>query len=286
MSPIAPLAVAPLDVEQGGGGMGTVVGGGAASRSSVAPASAVAGSSGVVTVVGMRVPAEASGGASWETFETHVRHGFVRKVFLIVTLQLAVTFGWVVAANSSRAVSSYLLSNAWVHYLGVSLLVCSLFAMCCVDLRVFPNNYAVLTLFTVGEALVLGRQLMFVDTELLLLAMGLTVGVCAGLTLFALQTRWDITGWGWYLFSGLLVLMLFGLFGALFRSVVVFQLYVAGGVLLFSFYLVYDVQMLLGGKRDAALDVDDYVFAALTIYLDVINIFIYILSLLQTTNRN
>jgi FtsH-binding integral membrane protein len=259
MSPIAPLAVAPLDLEAGGGGVGVASGGGA--------------------------KPDALGGASWDRFETHVRHGFVRKVFLIVTVQLAVTFGWVVAANSSRAVSSYLLSNAWVEYLGVSLLLCSLFSMCCVDLRVFPTNYAVLTLFTVGEALVLGRQLMFVDTELLLLAMGLTVGVCAGLTLFALQTRWDITGWGWYLWCCVLVLLLFGVFAVLFRSVVAYQLYLAGGVLLFSFYLVYDVQMLLGGKRNAALDVDDYVFAALQIYLDVVNIFLYILSLLQSVDN-
>ena len=277
MAPIAPLVAPALDLESGVGAGGTGFAGGAGGASTKAP--------GVSTVVGARsddVVRVAGTGAAWESFETHVRHGFVRKVFVIVTVQLAVTFGWVVVVNMSPKVSSYVLSNSWVQFLGVALLVSSLFALCCVDMRAFPVNYGVLFAFTVGEALVLGRQLIFVDSNLLLLSMALTVGVCAGLTLFALQTRWDITGWGWYLWCCMLVLVLFGLFSVLFRSVVAYQLLCAGGVLLFSFYLVYDVQMLLGGKRNASLDVDDYVLGAMQIYLDVLNIFINILALLQT----
>lgn len=41
-----------------------------------------------------------------------------------------------------------------------------------------------------------------------------------------------------------------------------------------------DVQLIVGGKHRMSLDPEEYVFAALNIYLDIINIFIFILQLI------
>ena len=49
------------------------------------------------------------------------------------------------------------------------------------------------------------------------------------------------------------------------------------GALLSCLYVVYDTQMMLGGQHRYALDPEDYVFASLNLYLDVINIFLYAL---------
>jgi FtsH-binding integral membrane protein len=57
--------------------------------------------------------------------------------------------------------------------------------------------------------------------------------------------------------------------------------YIAGcmtDVIIYSLYLVYDTQLMIG-KFDNEYSVDDYVFAAINIYLDIINLFIYILRL-------
>ena len=51
------------------------------------------------------------------------------------------------------------------------------------------------------------------------------------------------------------------------------------GVLVFSLFLVYDTQLLVGGRK-YELSEEEYVFAALTIYIDVIQIFLYLLSIL------
>lgn len=282
MAPLATVAVAPapVDLESGVAGAEVVKAVGADAATGDAGAASL---SGVATVAGTLIVDV--GPSPWEQMEAAVRHGFVRKVLLLVTVQLAVTFGWIVVCSSSPKVSGFLLDNSWVHSAGVALLVTSLLMICCADLKSFPINYVVLVSFTIGESIVLGRQLMWIDPELLLLAMGLTVGMCAGLTLFALQTRWDITGWGWYMYAAMWQLMLFGLFAVIFRSQVMYVVYASLGVLLFSFYLVYDVQMLLGGRRNAALDVDDYVFGAIMIYLDVIQIFLYILTILNNDRR-
>ena len=51
------------------------------------------------------------------------------------------------------------------------------------------------------------------------------------------------------------------------------------GVLIYSVYLIYDTQLVAGGKR-YELSMDDYVIAALIVYLDIIMIFLYLLQML------
>lgn len=45
-------------------------------------------------------------------------------------------------------------------------------------------------------------------------------------------------------------------------------------------YLVFDTQLMIGGKHKYSLSPEEYIFAALNLYLDIINIFIYILSII------
>merc|ERR1712048_172251 len=51
-----------------------------------------------------------------------------------------------------------------------------------------------------------------------------------------------------------------------------------GGATTFCLYLIYDIQTLMSGKR-TTMDIDDYIFAALMIYMDIIQIFIKLLEL-------
>ncbi len=61
-------------------------------------------------------------------------------------------------------------------------------------------------------------------------------------------------------------------------------IYACLGVMLFSMYLVYDTQLIAGFRGNGMenkhkLGADDYVLGALILYLDIINIFIYLLEL-------
>ena len=51
------------------------------------------------------------------------------------------------------------------------------------------------------------------------------------------------------------------------------------GALIFSLYIVFDTQLMMGGKHKYALDPEEYIFAALNLYLDIINLFLYILMI-------
>lgn len=55
----------------------------------------------------------------------------------------------------------------------------------------------------------------------------------------------------------------------------------AMGAVLFGVYLVFDTQIMLGGHHKYAISPEEYIFAALNLYLDIVNMFLYILSILN-----
>ena len=56
-------------------------------------------------------------------------------------------------------------------------------------------------------------------------------------------------------------------------------------LLSFAQYLVIDTQIILGGKK-MEIGPEEYVFAALTLYLDIIQIFMYILQILNSLSND
>jgi len=62
-------------------------------------------------------------------------------------------------------------------------------------------------------------------------------------------------------------------------------LYAGIGVLIFSLYLVYDTQMMMGGEHKYSVSPEEYIFAALAIYLDIINLFLHILRLVAAAKK-
>jgi FtsH-binding integral membrane protein len=62
--------------------------------------------------------------------------------------------------------------------------------------------------------------------------------------------------------------------------------YGALGAIIFSLFIVYDTQLMLGGKHKCAIDPEEYVFAALNLYLDIINLFMYILLIVGASRSD
>ena len=155
--------------------------------------------------------------------------------------------------------------------------------------REYPTNYLALFSFTACEAVVLGITCLFVNSAAVGLAAAMTALVTAGLSCFACFTKIDFTGMGAYLYAGLLSLIVCGFVGSFFSAFYqtewIQNVYAGVGCLIFSAYIVFDTQLIVGGKHaQHAFNEDDYVFAALNIYLDIVNLFIYILSILNDRN--
>lgn len=143
--------------------------------------------------------------------------------------------------------------------------------------------------------------------EIILEAAALTCGVVAGLTLYTFWTvkrGHDFNFLGPFLFASLLVLFLFGLiqvkaYWAAFSKPIsligpglsllplckqIFfplgklsvMIYSGLAALIFCGYIVYDTDNLI-----KHFTYDDYIWAAVTLYLDIINLFLALLNLLR-----
>merc|ERR1712110_1202327 len=128
----------------------------------------------------------------------------------------------------------------------------------------------------------LGTVATYYKTDAVLMAVGTTAAVVIALTLFAFQTNIDFTGCGAALLCILVIFVISGIFLGIFgvRDSRAANIgYSAVGCLIFSLYLIYDTQIMLGGKHKCSLSPEEYIFAALNLYLDIINLFLYLLSI-------
>lgn len=152
---------------------------------------------------------------------------------------------------------------------------------CCESVRrKTPLNFIFLFLFTLAESFLLGMIAGQYKAEEVLMAVGITAAVSLGLTIFALQTKYDFTMCGGVLVACLVVFIIFGIVAIFVPGQIIGLVYASLGALLFSVYLVYDTQLMLGGNHKYAISPEEYIFAALNLYLDIINIFMYILTII------
>jgi protein lifeguard len=144
-----------------------------------------------------------------------VRLGFIRKVFVILTLQLILTFGIILILNVVEPINTFCKNEGgWLFWVTFIISFAILIAISCSPnlARNHPTNLVALSAFTLFEGLFLGVVCAFYQLDEILLATAITLGVSASLILFASQTKIDFTSKGLYLYASLWVLILLGLF--------------------------------------------------------------------------
>ncbi|XP_045525732.1 protein lifeguard 1-like isoform X4 [Pieris brassicae] len=215
--------------------------------------------------------------------EQSIRKSFVRKVYSILMCQLLVTLSFITLFVYHAPTKLWAQQNTWAFWVAfVVMFVCLIAMSCCGDLRrQSPTNFIFLGLFTLAESFLLGVTSSVYKSDAVMMAVGITAAICLALTLFAMQTKWDFTAMGGILLCATVILLLFGLIAIFIpRNSIVMLVYASLGALLFSVYLIYDTQLMMGGKHKYSISPEEYVFAALNLYLDIINIFIYILTII------
>ncbi|RKV16278.1 Bax inhibitor-1/YccA family protein [Helicobacter pylori] len=105
-------------------------------------------------------------------------------------------------------------------------------------------------------------------------ALGMTTIVFGLMSVYALKTKNDLANMGKMLFIALIVVLVCSLIN-LFLGSPMFQVVIAGAsAILFSLYIAYDTQNIVKGMYDSPID------AAVSLYLDFLNVFISILQII------
>jgi modulator of FtsH protease len=103
-----------------------------------------------------------------------------------------------------------------------------------------------------------------------------TFSICIGMTLVAMFSKQDFSSLGGLLFGALLMLIVVELANSFFfHSSLMVLVSAIIGALIFSVYILVDVQAVVKGEED------NYIIAALNIYLDVFNLFMNLVEILS-----
>lgn len=206
---------------------------------------------------------------------------FIRKVYTILTAQLLLTASLSLASMYSTTYKSWIQSNSWMMWLSLFGAI-GFMLLTYWKRKSYPTNLAFLTAFTALEAYSISVITSFYDSRIVVQALLLTLGIFVALTLFACQTKYDFTSWIPYLFGALWMLIIFGFMAAFFPGGRTIEL-VYGGVaaLIFSGYILVDTQLVM---RHYA--VEEEIAAAISLYLDILNLFLAILRILNSQQNN
>lgn len=209
------------------------------------------------------------------------RMGFIRKVYSILSVQLAITAAATVAVLTSDKLKLWLYSNPWILIVSMILSIICIYALGCYRTlaRTVPINYILLGIFTLAESILVAAISSKYDPATVMIAASLTAAAVIGLTIYAFYSKTDFTILGGILFVLLLVLLTASIISIFIHNRWLQLAISICGALLFSVYLVFDTQLILG-KHQYSLGIDEYIWAALNLYLDIINLFIYILQIL------
>jgi modulator of FtsH protease len=147
----------------------------------------------------------------------------------------------------------------------------------------FPTNIGFVFMFTFVEGLWISPFIAMyerIQPGVAAQAGLLTLTAFTVLTVYATFSRRDFSAWGSFLFVGLIVLILTSLLNMFFGNTTGMLWIAAVGVLLFSGLLVFDTWRLRN-----VYGPNDYVLAAVNIYLDLLNMFMFLMQLLGGGSR-
>lgn len=215
--------------------------------------------------------------------ETMLRWDFIRKVYGIIAAQLLLTCVTVSVILFSPKAQQFSQTNVpfrIVCMLGPLLGLIPLY----IYQKKHPANLFILGAWTLMLSVTVGVACSFYPSVVVLEALGLTAAIVVGLTgwtFHAIRQGKDLSVMGPFLFAGLMSLLIWG-FIQIFLPIspLTDSVFALLGALLFSGYIAYDTHLMV-----QRYDLDQYIWAAVGLYLDIINLFLRLLQLLNGGRR-
>uniref|UniRef100_A0A3B5LH99 Uncharacterized protein n=1 Tax=Xiphophorus couchianus TaxID=32473 RepID=A0A3B5LH99_9TELE len=181
----------------------------------------------------------------------------------------------------STTQSSNIVETVAVYFITHIVLVC-----CKGPRRKFPWNVILLLIFVILIQFLSGCS--YYNTKAVFLALGITAVVCIAVTVFCFQTKVDFTKCqGLFCVLGI-VMFVTGIITAIVLSFKyiywLHMLYAAIGAIVFTLFLAYHTQLLIGNRK-YSISPEEYVFAALSLYVDIVQIFLFLLQIIGSFTK-
>lgn len=222
--------------------------------------------------------------------DLQIRHFFIKKVFFILSVQLLITTCFISLVMFHKPTRKFVKTSLGMSYIMLAMWIITYVTLMCCEAtrRIFPLNFILLFLFTIAMSYTTAVATVIYSTQVILVTAGSTGLICFVVSLLACQTKFDITKWAAIIALASIIVLIFGFITA----IVSIFMYVPGlwlaysaiATVLFTVFLLYDMQLILGGRR-YELSPEEYIFGALTLYVDILLIFMYLLNLVGGGNN-
>lgn len=206
-----------------------------------------------------------------------VRAGFLRQVYGLFFISILVTIVVGVITAGMGPVMMKFQMPLLIAF--IVLAIAMAFAR-----RTTGLNIALFYLFSAVEGAIAGPMLMLINLTapgVPMMAAVITGGIFGGLSLYALVSGKDFSFLGGFLFMGLIAVMIGGLVLMFLHVAALYTLYTVGGALIFSGYILYDTSMIM-----RKLAPEQAIIGAISLYLDLVNLFWFILQILMEFSGN
>ena len=217
---------------------------------------------------------------------------YLKKVFLWMLAGLGVTFGVAFGLYSAPGLLVSMLVR--MPYLHLVLAVVQVIMVWRLSGHIQQMSKEAATGLFLGYSLLNGltfSSLLFVYQQASVIFAFLSAAVYFGvMAAYGALTHKDLSSWGRMLGGGLIAMLIVSVLG-LFLNFGAFELLVCGGgILLFLCLTAYDTQRIKGfyyaSQNDPEMTHKAAILGALELYLDFINIFLYILRLIGRSRDN
>ena len=233
---------------------------------------------------GSSAPPPATAPLTVNTAGEGVRAAFIRKVYTLLTINFLITIGISCAFMYIDPVQKYVLDNFWILIASLAVTFATLLVLLCLRPK-FPLDLICMYVFVLALSTFVGYIASRYEASgygfSVLMAFISTAAVFFSITIFIAITKKDMSFLHGFLFAGLIVLLVVSLLSFLIpfnrnsgTSRWVYFAISVFGALLMTGYLLYDTSMVM-----TKYGPDQWLQAVVSLYLDVVNLFLYLLSI-------
>lgn len=204
---------------------------------------------------------------------------FMAKVYGWMSLALALTGVIAFYVASSPEMTDMIIGNRFLFY-GLLILEIILVIVLVANLENFSFETAFLLFFLYAAVNGLTFSVIFAvyTSSSIATTFFITAGTFGFMTIYGLTTKQDLSSWGNILFMGLVGLIIASLANMFIGSSALDYIISFIGVIIFVAYTAYDTQKIK--EMSYSNDQKTALMGALTLYLDFVNLFLYLLRFL------
>ncbi|XP_047952289.1 protein LIFEGUARD 3-like [Salvia hispanica] len=215
-----------------------------------------------------------------------LRWAFIRKVYTILAVQLIATIVVAAFVADHQSIALFF-GTTWAGWAIYAVILISVFMVICLLSALqhkHPINFILLGIFTLFMGLLVGLAVSFVSAMIVIEAAAATLAVVVCLTLYtfwAARRGEDFSFLVPFVITVVVTLVLLVIFQIFFPlGKISTMLYNGLFILLLCAYIIIDTDNLI--KRNKY---EQYIWASITLYFDILNMFLKFLRALISANR-